>query len=142
MKSNAFTLLEMLLVLSISLAMISLTIFPLTNSLSVFNEKLLLEEMKASIYYAQLYAITSSQDTTISFTPTDNKLSASTVNNTLFTVPLSPIIKLNQKKVENFRFSSLDGSINRFTTIHFTGTSKNYKLIFQIGKGRFRFEKD
>ncbi|MBC1423819.1 competence type IV pilus minor pilin ComGD [Listeria seeligeri] len=142
MKPNAFTLLEMLLVLSISLTMISLTIFPISNSLSAFNEKLLLEEMKASIYYAQLYAITSSQDTTISFTPIDNKLSASTVNNTLFTVPLSPIIKLNQKKAEKFRFSSLDGSINRFTTIHFTGSSKNYQLIFQIGKGRFRFEQD
>ncbi|MBC1345287.1 competence protein ComG, partial [Listeria welshimeri] len=31
-------------------------------------------------------------------------------------------------------------TINRFSMIHLSGTNKNYKLIFQIGKGRFRVE--
>ncbi|HHQ1160671.1 TPA: prepilin-type N-terminal cleavage/methylation domain-containing protein, partial [Listeria innocua] len=38
MKKNAFTLLEMLLVLSISLTMITLTIYPISNTISTLTE--------------------------------------------------------------------------------------------------------
>ncbi|MBC6295703.1 type II secretion system protein [Listeria sp. FSL L7-1517] len=142
MKINAFTLIEMLLVLSISLIMINLTIFPIANTISKLNEEQLLEEVKASIYYAQLNAITSGQDTTITFSPQENQLTAITKNQLLFTLPLTPSIKLDHTKPEKFRFSSINGSINRFTTVRLLGNSNNYKLIFQIGKGRFRIEKN
>ncbi|AHI55840.1 competence type IV pilus minor pilin ComGD [Listeria ivanovii] len=142
MKTNAFTLLEMLLVLSISLTMVTLTIFPISNTISTLTEKQLLEEMKATIYYAQLYAITSGQETMITFSPPENQLTAATINNSLITVSFSNSLKLNQSRSEKFRFSGLDGSINRFTTVRFIGKAKNYKLIFQIGKGRFRIELD
>lgn len=142
MKTNAFTLLEMLLVLSISLTMITLTIFPISNSLSTLTEKQLLEEIKATIYYAQLYAITSGQDTMITFSSPENQLAVATMNNSLITVPFSNSLKLNPQRLEKFCFSGSAGSINRFTTVRFIGKANNYKLIFQIGKGRFRIEPD
>ncbi|EDO1199706.1 prepilin-type N-terminal cleavage/methylation domain-containing protein, partial [Listeria innocua] len=73
MKKNAFTLLEMLLVISISLTMITLTIYPIANTITALTEKQLLEEVKAAIYLAQINAITSKQDTTISFIPNENQ---------------------------------------------------------------------
>lgn len=70
MKINGFTLLEMLLVLTISFTLITLTIFPISSTLSTLREKQLLEEIKASIYYAQINAVATNQDTFISFDPT------------------------------------------------------------------------
>lgn len=49
MKINGFTLLEMLLVLTISFTLITLTIFPISSTLSTLREKQLLEEIKATI---------------------------------------------------------------------------------------------
>ncbi|MBC1548672.1 type II secretion system protein [Listeria sp. FSL L7-1434] len=142
MKTNGFTLLEMLLVLSISFTLITLTIFPIANSLSTLTEKQLLEEVKATIYLAQINAVTTKQDTAISFDPLKNQLTASTNSQSLSTIPFADTLKLTHSKIENFRFSSLDGSINRFLTIRLASSANNYKLIFQIGKGRFRIEQN
>ncbi|MBC1569078.1 type II secretion system protein [Listeria sp. FSL L7-1425] len=142
MKTNGFTLLEMLLVLSISFTLITLTIFPIANSLSTLTEKQLLEEVKATIYLAQINAVTTKQDTAISFDPLKNQLTASTNSQSLSTIPFANTLKLTHSKIENFRFSSLDGSINRFLTIHLASSANNYKLIFQIRKGRFRIEQN
>ncbi|MDT0013229.1 competence type IV pilus minor pilin ComGD [Listeria cossartiae] len=142
MKTNGFTLLEMLLVLSISFTLITLTIFPIANSLSTLIEKQLLEEVKATIYLAQINAVTTKQDTTISFDPLTNQLTASTNSQSLSTIPFADTLKLTHSKTENFRFSSSDGSINRFSTIRLASSTNNYKLIFQIGKGRFRIEQN
>ncbi|MBC1632225.1 competence type IV pilus minor pilin ComGD [Listeria welshimeri] len=140
MKNNAFTLLEMLLVLSISLTMITLTIYPISTTLSSLTEKQLLEEVKAAIYFAQLNAITTSNDTVISFQPEINHFSSSTATSALTNIQFDNSLKINHIKPEKFRFSGLDGSINRFATVHFSGKKQTYKLIFQIGKGRFRIE--
>lgn len=140
MKKNAFTLLEMLLVISISLTMITLTIYPIANTITALTEKQLLEEVKAAIYLAQINAITSKQDTTISFIPNENQFIATYNNQPLITIPFGTTLSLQQTKIENYRFSSLDGTINRFSTIHLSETNKKYKIIFQIGKGRFRVE--
>ncbi|MBC2001469.1 competence type IV pilus minor pilin ComGD [Listeria marthii] len=140
MKTNGFTLLEMLLVLSISFMLITLTIFPIANTLSTLAEKQLLEEVKATIYLAQINAVTTKQDTIISFDPVKNQLTASTNSQLLNTISFADTIKLTHSKTENFRFSSSGGSINRFSTIRLAGSANNYKLIFQIGKGRFRIE--
>ncbi|EDE2200107.1 TPA: prepilin-type N-terminal cleavage/methylation domain-containing protein [Listeria monocytogenes] len=145
MKINGFTLLEMLLVLTISftlITLITLTIFPISSTLSTLREKQLLEEIKASIYYAQINAVATNQDTFISFDPTKNQLITYTNSKTLVIIPFSQTLTLTQPKIGNFRFSSTDGSINRFSTIHLTSSTNNYKLIFQIGKGRFRIEQN
>ncbi|EID5122782.1 type II secretion system protein, partial [Listeria innocua] len=115
MKKNAFTLLEMLLVLSISLTMITLTIYPISNTISALTEKQLLEEVKAAINLAQINAITSKQDTTISFIPSENQFIATYNNQPLITIPFGNTLSLQQTKIENYRFSSLDGTINRFS---------------------------
>ncbi|MDT0016625.1 competence type IV pilus minor pilin ComGD [Listeria swaminathanii] len=142
MKTNGFTLLEMLLVLSISFTLITLTILPISKTLSTLTEKQLLEEVKATIYLAQINAITTNEDTTISFNPVGNQLVASTNSRTLATTPFAETIKLTQSKTETFRYSGSDGSINRFSTIRFASSANSYKLIFQIGKGRFRIEQN
>ncbi|ECJ9747429.1 type II secretion system protein [Listeria monocytogenes] len=142
MKINGFTLLEMLLVLTISFTLITLTIFPISSTLSTLREKQLLEEIKASIYYAQINAVATNQDTFISFDPTKNQLITYTNSKTLVIIPFSQTLTLTQPKIGNFRFSSTDGFINRFSTIHLTSSTNNYKLIFQIGKGRFRIEQN
>ncbi|MBC2329470.1 competence type IV pilus minor pilin ComGD [Listeria swaminathanii] len=142
MKTNGFTLLEMLLVLSISFTLITLTILPISKTLSTLTEKQLLEEVKATIYLAQINAITTNEDTTISFNPVGNQLVASTNSRTLATTSFAETIKLTQSKTETFRYSGSDGSINRFSTIRFASSANSYKLIFQIGKGRFRIEQN
>ncbi|EGA9567113.1 type II secretion system protein [Listeria monocytogenes] len=133
MKINGFTLLEMLLVLTISFTLITLTIFPISSTLSTLREKQLLEEINA---------VATNQDTFISFDPTKNQLITYTNSKTLVIIPFSQTLTLTQPKIGNFRFSSTDGSINRFSTIHLTSSTNNYKLIFQIGKGRFRIEQN
>ncbi|MBC1374283.1 type II secretion system protein [Listeria sp. FSL L7-0091] len=142
MKKNAFTLLEMLLVLSISLTMITLTIYPISTTISGLAERQLLEEIKAAIYLSQINAITSNQDTIISFIPVENQFLASSNKQPVTTIPFGDTLNLQHTKVENYRFSHLDGTINRFSTIHFSGLNRSYKLVFQIGKGRFRIEQD
>ncbi|EAD5737331.1 competence protein ComG, partial [Listeria monocytogenes] len=92
--------------------------------------------------YAQINAVATNQDTFISFDPTKNQLITYTNSKTLVIIPLSQTLTLTQPKIGNFRFSSTDGSINRFSTIHLTSSTNNYKLIFQIGKGRFRIEQN
>lgn len=122
--------------------MITLTILPISKTLSTLTEKQLLEEVKATIYLAQINAVTTNEDTTISFNPVGNQLVASTNSRTLATTPFAETIKLTQSKTEIFRYSGSDGSINRFSTIRFASSANSYKLIFQIGKGRFRIEQN
>lgn len=104
MKINGFTLLEMLLVLTISFTLITLTIFPISSTLSTLREKQLLEEIKASIYYAQINAVATNQDMFISFDPTKNQLITYTNSKTLVIIPFSQTLTLTQPKIRNFRF--------------------------------------
>ncbi|EUJ24882.1 ComG operon protein [Listeria grandensis FSL F6-0971] len=142
MKKNGFTLIEMLLVLSISLLLLSISIFPAGNLLTQVLEKQSLDQLKIDIMHLQAEAITANQETSLVFVGTNNTYfgSLSTPNESVISRKLTPTLQFQEKSEQTFRFSPPFGNISKFKTIIIEGYSKKYALIFQIGKGRFRID--
>ncbi|WP_255377776.1 MULTISPECIES: competence type IV pilus minor pilin ComGD [unclassified Listeria] len=136
MKRNSFTLIEMLFVLLICSLTIQLTITPVHRLIDQIAEKEMLEQIKADIFLAQTIAITNGERTEIIFNPYQFQMVVG--GQTRYTEKFPKSLKVVQ--LEKFQFLPDSGHINRFTTVHFKGLTRDYKWIFQIGKGRFRIE--
>ncbi len=140
MERNGFTLIEMLLVLSMFLLLSMLSLRPISSLLIYQTEQNYLQEIASAILLAQTAAIThetpskltfSSQALTIEYP--DGKLEK-------ITTPAS--LTFHVKKNENFSFQARTGKINRFRTLSIIGDTHHYQLVFQIGKGRFYIEEN
>ncbi len=136
MKNDGFTLIEMLFVLLICSLTIQLSITPVHSLINQISEKEMLEQIKADIYLAQTIAITSNKRTEIIFS--QEQFYVVIDDQVRFAEKFPKSLKVLQ--LEKFQFLPNSGHINRFTTVHFEGLTRNYKWIFQIGKGRFRIE--
>ncbi|EUJ31768.1 comG operon protein 4 [Listeria floridensis FSL S10-1187] len=135
---NGFTLIEMLIVLAIFMILISLSIKPAFQALQHIEKKQFLQVIKADIFLAQTRALVTNQPITLTFEEDRLLIQEKGDQKTQDLYPKT--LKLKQK--EQFSFLGKSGHINRFTTVFFKGQSRSYKLIFQIGKGRFRFEEN
>ncbi|STY43121.1 Tfp pilus assembly protein FimT [Listeria grayi] len=142
LNKNGFTLIETLLVLAVVSIIFICSFFPAADLLARLAEKELISEIRSTIIYTQLYALSSKEDATIIFDNKANCFSASSKQTTLNTIALSPHLKLTANNAVSMKFSGQNGNINKFGSIKLHGHNREYRFIFQIGKGRFRIEEN
>lgn len=140
MKSSerGFTLIESLFVLSIFLIISSITAFSLKPQYERMESEEFLTQLQADLFYGQQYAISHQQEVTVMIVPEEhhyylrNNLTlpflhryfSNAITVTRGTLPLT------------FKFTP-SGFVNKFGTLYIQCGSKQYRLTFLIGKGRF-----
>lgn len=134
---GGFTLVELLLVLTI----VSLTIF-----LTVSYHKRLIQPMDletqttlltSKIDYYQSLAIKKKQSVLLLFRPFHNDIKIVIGNQKPVFYSLKPLVLLNTSNLDYLHFNP-DGNITKFGTLYFSYHAQKFALIFHIEQGRYR----
>ena len=134
-----FTLIEVLIVLSCVALMLTVLNTITGKVFETYEQKVFLNQLQKDIYYVQTYAFENDKFVTLWFMTSKNEYAAYTFSD-------QDII--NPQKAESIKFRAVDnvlvtyiptGNIKGATTIYFTDKNgkKIYKLVFQLGRGRF-----
>lgn len=141
MKSNGFTLIETLIVLSIVAIVSSGSFILMKPSKNSLENHLFLTQFQSDLYIAQQNAISHQREVSVTIVPEQNYYYFREYNGKL-------ILKRSYSPNITFKTSSLpwsfkflpDGNVNQFGILYFQIGKKAYKLTMQLGKGRFYVE--
>lgn len=140
MKSDGFTMIEMLVVLS-AFFMLSLTsAFLFTPQNEKLEKDLFFSQLQADLLYSQQYAIAHQEQITVHIMPENNYYY---IRGTEYTAAYlvkrnySQNIKVKKGTMPLMFYYMPDGNINSFGSIFVTVGTRTYMMMIQIGKGRF-----
>ena len=141
MKKNedGFTLIEVLIVLGCLTLMLTIVNTITGKMFETYEQKAFLNQLQKDIYYAQTYAFENKIFVTLRFMTGQNEYSAYSYSNHQI---------ISTKKAESIKFKDAGnvvvtytpaGNIQGATTINLTDKHGKtiYRLIFQLGRGRF-----
>jgi competence protein ComGD len=138
--SGGFTMVEMLIVLSAFLMLSLTSAFLFSPQKDMLEKDLFFSQLKSDLLYSQQYAVSHQETITVHIMPEYNYyyIRGTDYNATyLAKRHYSPQIKV-EKGTMNLLFHYMpDGNIDSFGSIYISSGSKKYKLMIQIGKGRF-----
>ncbi|KAB7708779.1 hypothetical protein F9802_01110 [Bacillus aerolatus] len=138
-SEKGFSILEMLLILSIMLVLLSVTVLPLPKLAANFEKKQFFNQLQADLFLAQSYAIAKQDVVEVKFLPAGDRYS-------IHPVTASSVMLIQRNMPDSIRHvnGSLaklsflpNGNTSSFGTVHFKYQDQYISLIFQIGKGRF-----
>lgn len=138
-KQHGYTLIEMLIVLSIIMIISTVTFLHLT---SVANEKKIdyfFEQLTDDLLLAQINAISYGQVVNIFFSDKDQvyKINMPTTGRTLVKRHLPPMFELNTMPIGGRLSYLANGGINKSGTIRISYKDRDFSVIFLLGEGRF-----
>lgn len=140
MNEDGFTLVEIVIVLGCLSLMLTIVNTASSKMFDIYEQKAFLNQLQKDIYYAQVFAIENRTYVTFRFMTNQNDYTAYNYSN-------SHILSSTQKP-ESIRFKAVGNIVVSFTSagnIEVPGTinliDRNgkiiYKLVFQLGRGRF-----
>ena len=138
--SGGFTMVEMLIVLSAFLMLSLTSAFLFTPQKDMLEKELFFSQLKSDLLYGQQYAISHQETIIVHFMPENNYYYIRKMD---YAAPYlakryySPDIKIKQGSMNLLFHYQPDGNINSFGSIYIIAGSRKYKMMFQIGKGRF-----
>ncbi|MFD1736527.1 competence type IV pilus minor pilin ComGD [Bacillus salitolerans] len=145
MKHNqyGFTLLEMLIVLSIVFTLSTATYFSLQSTYEKQVIHHFLKQFQEDIWLAQEYAISHSSYVDIMFLHSNNlyQLREKGFGKLIMSRAFHPRIKIQLLTMTNPITFTPNGNINRAGSLYVIFNDQRYKVIFLLGRGRFYIEK-
>ncbi|MCM3111446.1 competence type IV pilus minor pilin ComGD [Lederbergia lenta] len=137
-REQGFTILELLIVLTILMVILSFSVLSLGNFAETMQKRLFITQLQSDLYYAHAYAIHQKEPILVNFSITENKYQATVISNNklLFQRKLPISIYLQQSNLTKFTITR-DGTVSNFGTILFRVHNESIKLTFYIGRGRF-----
>jgi competence protein ComGD len=137
-NQRGYTILEMLLVLSISITLLFFTSFSLLPFQESLTKQSFISLLKADLYYLQGYAINKKEKVKLQFYPYGNKYSGSVIGGESLLVRSLPegISQIPHSSINSITFYP-NGNTDRFGTIYYMAGEEQIKVSFQIGQGRF-----
>src|SRR5699024_2184960 len=142
-NKNGFTLMEVLLVLSIIVIMLLLVIPLNILLLDKEREKQFIKEFSSDILLMQAYSRTSLLETRLKFYQDENKYKIHIGTGKPLVEKEIPEDWVFQIRGYNYEIQfSNSGAVNKLGNIVLKTKHHTYKFIFSLGKGRFRIEKD
>jgi competence protein ComGD len=138
-KSNGFTLIETLIVLSAFL-IISFSSFLLLKPTDHYlQSQLFFSQLKSDLFLAQQYAIAHQEEVTVHIMPESNYYYIRTRFNGPMLVErtYSPEIKVREGSLKLYFQFLADGNTNKFGSFFIEVGNKRYRLTLLIGRGRF-----
>jgi competence protein ComGD len=142
-KSQGYTLLEILVVLSIVLMLSSYSTF---HFKTLYEQQIIsdfLTQLQQDIWLAQEYAMSHSHYVEITFSNTHSfyELHEKGYRNLIIKRPYSSRLKVIPLTITTPIVFRSNGNINRPGSMYVTYMNETYKVTFQLGKGRFYIEK-
>lgn len=134
--SNAFTLFEVLLVLTV------LSVLLLTHSAikpPQLSDRRFMEQMTSKLRVAQQHAIISGSNTTVLVTNQTVHITSEAPMPAVLRRPLElpQSLKMPEGVVVTFKGGQGSYANGRFQTVVIHGASRQYRIVFQMGSGRF-----
>ncbi|HWJ80311.1 MAG TPA: competence type IV pilus minor pilin ComGD [Niallia sp.] len=137
-NEKGFTLIEMLVSLSIFMILASISIFLLTPQKTSLNETQFITQLQADLLYGQTFAITNQQILQVKIYPNLRKYSISGNINSNFGLERNYDESIVFQKESSITFNiNPNGNFSKFATYEFKIGKQKYKLTTLIGKGRF-----
>lgn len=137
-REQGFTLLELLIVLTVLTIVFSFSVITLGSFADKMKKNLFITQLQSDLYYAHAYAIHQKEPVLVSFSITENMYQANAVGTKkiLFQRKLPPSIYLEKSNLTRFTITS-EGTVSNFGTVLFKVHDGSIKLTFYIGRGRF-----
>jgi competence protein ComGD len=140
-SKRGFTLIEMLVVLSVVTILISLGGLSFRSISLIMDKKMFISQLEADLYYAQSYAMNRKLEVYVQFYAEANRYVAMDNNHVrIIDRTFSPNNKmLSGSNLTAFSITP-DGNISRFGTMYFKTGNEKIKLVVNIGRGRFNVQ--
>jgi competence protein ComGD len=138
--SGGFTMVEMLIVLSAFLMLSLTSAFLFSPQKDLLEKELFFSQLKTDLLYGQQYAMSHQETITVHIMPENNYYYIRGMD---YTAPYlakrhySPNIIVEKGTMKLMFQYKPDGNIDSFGSIYIIAGSKKYKMMFQIGMGRF-----
>lgn len=141
--NNGFTLIEVLIVLTVVIILGSIV---WSNSSKIYERKVMdqfLRQLQHDLLFVQQYAMVHQKTVYIYWYPNQSYYEAelTALDGDLFERKYDSAIQVKSMTMKFPITYKPNGSIERGGTIYIQNQDEAYKLIFSIGKGRFRLEK-
>ncbi|MBM6617302.1 competence type IV pilus minor pilin ComGD [Bacillus suaedaesalsae] len=142
-KENGFTFLEMLVVMTIVLIVSSLSFVYVRTTYENKIVNQFFEVLQEDIWLAQQHAISHSQSVELTFYTEQAfyDIRESGLRKLINKRPVHPSIRIRPLTMANPIKFQPNGNISGAGTVYVYDYNDTYKLIFQLGRGRFRVEK-
>lgn len=143
-REKGFTLLEILLVLSIFLAVSSVSFVLLKPHYHALERELFFSRLKSDLLLGQQYAISHQREITVHIIPEKNYyyIHDRFGGAILVERKYSEAIQVEEGSMKLFFYFLADGNINRFGSFTVRMDGKTYRMTFLIGRGRFYVMKE
>ncbi|MEK5523498.1 competence type IV pilus minor pilin ComGD [Heyndrickxia sp. FSL W8-0423] len=140
-NNRGFTLMEVLIVLLVLSIFIGLGFTSMKPIWSSLEKGMFISQMEADLYYVQSYAVNRHESVVVQFYPFNDRYIATSVTSKSKIVDrtLPASVDMMNGSFTSFMITP-DGNTNKFGTLKFKHSGKEMKLIFNIGRGRFRIE--
>lgn len=142
-QQSGFTLIEMLLVLSIFLVMALVSTLLIRPQYFMMEKERFYVQLKGDLLYAQQYAISHQKRVVVSIRPNENRYFIVPESNSTRIVErkISPAVTIGNGTLKNLVEFSHNGNVTQFGTIVYSVGKQQYEIYIQIGAGRIRLEK-
>ena len=138
---HGFTLLEAIFVLGCLSIMLAAGNIVAVKLLDVYEQQAFIRQMEKDLYYAQMFAMEKRTNVSVRIQTNDNKYTGvANGYGTLFTSYQPHTMKFRSTGTFTITYTLL-GNIQNPMTIYLTNEADSpiYKLVFQLGRGRFYF---
>lgn len=137
MNNKGFTLIEMVIVLSILSIIVLITIHISINSVDKFGLTTGINDFETKLEYLETKSLSTKQPILVWFKPNSTKIQYQINNGNINSINL-----YKGKISKDNKFTTLvydgEGNINQFGTLKLEFNNKRYLVIFRIEKGRYR----
>ncbi|WP_426381512.1 competence type IV pilus minor pilin ComGD [Mammaliicoccus lentus] len=137
MNNKGFTLIEMVIVLSILSIIVLITIHISINSVDKFGLTSGINDFETKLEYLETKSLSTKQPILVWFKPNSTKIQYQINNGNINSINL-----YKGKISKDNKFTTLvydeEGNINQFGTLKLEFNNKRYLVIFRIEKGRYR----
>ncbi|MGF2096214.1 competence type IV pilus minor pilin ComGD [Mammaliicoccus lentus] len=137
MNNKGFTLIEMVIVLSILSIIVLITIHISINSVDKFGLTSVINDFETKLEYLETKSLSTKQPILVWFKPNSTKIQYQINNGNINSINL-----YKGKISKDNKFTTLvydgEGNINQFGTLKLEFNNKRYLVIFRIEKGRYR----
>ena len=143
-NEEGFTLVEVLIVLGCLTLMLTIASAVTSKMFETYEQQAFLNQLEKDIYYAQVYAMENNTYVLLRFVTDQNEYSAYSYKTNSHIISTQKAESIKFKKVGNVPITYIPaGNIQNPTTIYLTDKDGKtiYKLVFQLGRGRFYISK-
>ena len=139
-NKQGFTLVEVLMVLSIFLICSTLFIFSIRPLDRHFKESQFISQLEKDLHLAKVYAMAHLQTVRIQFVPEENRYMILTgINHYLVQRKYDEEIKVINSTLRQFYYLP-NGNVSEFGTFYIIVGEKSYRFVIYVGKGRTKIE--